>query len=91
MVKNSTYLLGEPSVPVDVSNLIAAEVFGDISAERAAVLGDAAVGAAVVLGLVVVIVIATVVLGRYRVTLEHGVELSGTFQRRNTVTPSGKV
>lgn len=83
------YLFGESGVPVDVLYLIAAEVFGAVSADRAAALGKVMVGAAVVLGLIA-IVIATVVLGGDWVTLEHGVELSGAFQRRNTVTPSGR-
>lgn len=82
------YLFGESGVPVDVLYLIAAEVFGAVSADRAAALGEVMVGTEVVLGLA--IVIATVVLGGDRVTLEHGVELSGAFQCRNTVTPSGR-
>lgn len=71
-------LFGERGVLVDVSYLVTAEVFRAISADRAAV----------VLGHIVVI--ATVVLGSDGVALEHGVELGGALQRRNTVTPSGR-
>lgn len=80
------YLFGERGVLVDVLYLIAAEVFGAVSADGAAVLGDVVVAAAVVLGCVVVI--ATVILGGDRLTLYHGVELGGALQRWHTVTPS---
>lgn len=86
--KQFLYLFGERGVLVDVLCLIAAEVFGAVSADRAAVLGDVVVAATVVLGRV--IVIATVILGSDRFTFYHGVELGGALQRRHTVTPSGR-
>lgn len=79
-------LLCKRGVLVNVLYLVAAEVFGAISADGAAVLGEVGVATAVVLG----IIIATVVLGADRVALEHGVELGGTLQCRHTFSTSGK-
>lgn len=80
-----SHLFSERRVLVDASHLFAAaEVFGGVGADRAAVLGEVRAVAPIVLKQLVVI--ATVVLGADRVALEHGVEFGGA---RHTVTSSG--
>lgn len=79
-----SYLIGECGVLIDVLYLVVAEV----CVNGAAVLRDAVVAVADVLGQFVVI--AMVVLPSDGVTLEHRIDLGGTLQRCCTVSPPGR-